>query len=96
MSKRLPKLSSQDAAIVDLVLDHAANKTGVKRLSPAQPLRRLSAVTKVLSLLDRMTDETPPADLVTQTLRRIEKFQDRQVGHRAVIHGPAGVHPRLH
>jgi hypothetical protein len=70
------RLSHQDSVAVDLLLDgsrvqHSESKTFVKPVG-ASP-ERLGAAESVLSLLDSMPVDEPSKDLLTRTLRRIQK-----------------------
>jgi hypothetical protein len=86
----MPKLSEQDAAVVDLILDHSPSAhsggmTGVVA-TPSHP--RLAAATKLLNLLDHLASEEPVSDLKSRTLQFIDRANARQVGVPAQLaHG---------
>lgn len=74
MTKRL---GDSDRRAVDLLLDRSAaagNGNGDGNVSHTQPATEpgIQAVQRVLSLLDRMPVDEPPADLVARTLARID------------------------
>jgi hypothetical protein len=69
------KLNDKDAQIVDLLLDCPTPKptaSGAFVESADLEPKRVQTIQKVLSLLDGLPAEDPPADLVARTLDRVD------------------------
>ena len=75
MHRRTRTLSVDDQKAVDVCLDHAAaaDKSKMTRMATPVQQKRLSAATKILSLLSELPAIDPPADLVVRTMQHIEK-----------------------
>ena len=94
------KLNEADRASVDLVFDRilSAATSGSSNgggdgsvVVVTEPVsdQRLSAVQRILGVLDTMPAPEPPADLATRTLQRIA----RDAGHAAPLSTPQFVDP---
>lgn len=77
------KLNEADRAAVDLLFDrlHAANGTanggeGVVIVTENVSENRLSAVQRILSVLDHAPAPEPPSDLVVRTLQALSRRTD--------------------
>ncbi len=71
----MPKLSKEDAAAVDLLLDRsqsASGKAGAVYASTHGASRdRVRSVEKILSLFQQMPAADPPRNLLKKTLNRV-------------------------
>jgi len=87
MKSKMPKLSKEDAAAVDLLLDRspaASGKAGAVYASTHGASReRVRSAEKLLNLLQWMPASDPPRDLLKKTLRR--------VGQTHAAHVPVGM-----
>jgi hypothetical protein len=73
MSKRL---KSEDRQAIDLLLDEPSMHNGKSYFLPSSPVpKRVASVEKLLSLLQKLPAQDPPADLAKRTMQRVEKSQ---------------------
>jgi len=92
------RLSDDDGRAVDMLLDRATssnngnnhNGGGGLNAEPAIMRDRLESVESILSLLNEMPQDEPPANLVAKTLRAVEA---RRVKRRSKIAPAAGDQP---
>lgn len=77
MKSKMPKLSKEDAAAVDLLLDRsptASGKSGAVYASTHGASReRVRSAEKFLNLLQWVPAGDPPRDLLKKTLRRVDQ-----------------------
>jgi len=70
------QLRSEDRQAIDLLLDRSQSAVGFAAESKVDPAR-LNAVSSVLHLLDNLTADEPPADLLARTLERVGATDNR-------------------
>lgn len=73
MSKQL---NPEDSRAVDLVMDGDAMRNGPLYAAVNNQMgEKMAAVGQVLHLLDNLSIQDPPPDLIARTLERIEEYQ---------------------
>jgi len=70
------QLRPEDRQAIDMLLDGSHSAVGFAAESNVDPAR-LNAASSVLHLLDNLTAEEPPADLLMRTLERVGGAADR-------------------
>jgi hypothetical protein len=83
-------LGQEDRRAVDLLLDRTATAASANS-GAAHPVfatadtstgNRVMRAQRLLSLLDQLPGEEPPADLIKRTLQLVEQFSQEQAGVR--------------
>ena len=93
MGRKKRTLSTDDQKAIDLILDSAAGtRHRMTRVATAAVPSRITAATKILSLLNELPAIDPPKNLVAKTMEFIDEATGQQVSHRSRAAVNVGAH----